>query len=460
MRFPRLTQSIFLDQFLFMQMVGVLIGLSFPYFLVWYGFPAEEVLHWDFFIVTQIAGQMVGLVSFLLISMVIRPHLKLLSHKMQDIAEGLESKSFSADMSRCHESLCEIQVESKDEIGVSANAYNQMLSALIQAHDVERVFNKFSIVMSETLETETLAGETINLLIESTHIEGAAILLLSRGELKLIGSQAILNGESLAEHDQVMKALKNAKPSHIVLPKNIELDGVIASFKPSEVYIEPIEFKNSQLGVLVAATGALPSDDRTEQLVHLFSRTIGLAFNNTIIHSKFQKLAAIDGLTNIYNRRFGMDRLKEDFSRAERDQSSLSLAMVDIDHFKKINDTYGHLVGDKAIVLIAQILKKALRDGDIVVRYGGEEFLMILHGASCQNATAICERIRHQVLDSLIREGEQEIKMSVSIGLVSYPAVAASNEVELIDKADQCLYHAKQTGRNKVVPFEIMNFKG
>jgi two-component system, cell cycle response regulator len=238
-----------------------------------------------------------------------------------------------------------------------------------------------------------------------------------------------------------------------MLPNNIDLDGVLTEFKPSEVFIEPIEFKGVNLGVLVAATGAHPSDERTEQLIQLFSRSLGLALNNAMIHSKFQKLAAVDGLTNVYNRRFGMERLKEDFSRSVRDRSNLSLAMVDIDHFKKVNDTYGHLVGDKVIVLIAAIIKKALRDGDIVVRYGGEEFLLVLHGASCGDAEVVCERIRHQVNDTIFKDGDQQIDLTVSIGLVSYPEQMSGNEVELLDKADQALYHGKQTGRNKVVRY-------
>ena len=453
MRTPRLTKSIFLDQFLFMQAVGVLIGVSFPYFLVWYGFPEAQVMHWDFFIVTQIAGQMVGLVSFLLISTVIRPHLKLLSHKMQEIADGLDNKSFLDQNARCEEGFCRIEVLSNDEIGVSAHAYNQLLQALIQAHEVERVYNRFSKVMSENLETDSLADRTLDLLIESTHIEAGAILVVQGGELELIASQGILNANNLTLHDVVVRTLKKGKSTHLILPNNIDLDGVLTEFKPSEVFIEPIEFKGVNLGVLVAATGAHPSDERTEQLIQLFSRSLGLALNNAMIHSKFQKLAAVDGLTNVYNRRFGMERLKEDFSRSVRDRSNLSLAMVDIDHFKKVNDTYGHLVGDKVIVLIAAIIKKALRDGDIVVRYGGEEFLLVLHGASCGDAEVVCERIRHQVNDTIFKDGDQQIDLTVSIGLVSYPEQMSGNEVELLDKADQALYHGKQTGRNKVVRY-------
>lgn len=454
---PRLTKSIFLDQFIYMQIVGVFIGLAFPHVLVWYGFPVEQVLNWDFYFVSQIAGQMVGLISFLLISTVIRPHLKLLSSKMQDIAEGLEQKRFYEENAKCHSDLCHIEVSSNDEIGVSSHAYNQLLNALLESHETEQVFNQFTKVMSENLEVESLADETITLLIKSTKIEAAAVYIQKGTELKLVAAKGISKAKQLEGHDALIRCLNKGEPERIELPSHIQVDGVLTQFTPSEVFINPIEFKGTELGVLVSATGAQLADDHTELILNLFTRSIGLALNNAIIHTKFQKLAAIDGLTNIYNRRFGMSRLKEDFSRAVREQSALSLIMVDIDHFKSINDTYGHLTGDKAIVLIASILKKTLREGDIVVRYGGEEFLMILHGASSADAFEVSERIRHQVKDTIFQEGDQRIPMTISIGVSAYPEKQVANEVELIDQADQALYHAKQTGRNKVVNFAQMN---
>ncbi len=452
MRIPRLTKSIFLDQFLFMQGVGVLIGLSFPYFLVWYGFDENMVLHWDFFLATQIAGQAVGLLSFFLISMVIRPHLKLLSLKMAGISKGLKKKTLDDDTGNDFK-LRQIEIISNDEIGVSAQAYNKMLTSLIQANEIEAVYTKFSKVMSENLDVEVLADETLELLIQSTNIDAGAIVVSKKGALKLIAAKGILDADLLLEHDVVLKSTLKGISERIQVPKNIKIDGVLTHFYPSEVFIEPIEFKGVNLGVLIAATGANIADEHTERLLELFSRSIGLAINNAMTHSKFQRLAAIDGLTEIYNRRFGMDRLKEDFSRAIRESSSLTLAMVDIDHFKSVNDTYGHLVGDKAIILTTSIIKSSLREGDIVVRYGGEEFLIILHGASSQDAVTACERIRHKVQDSILTEGEQQIRLSVSIGIAAYPEQPVSKEMELIDMADQALYHAKNTGRNKVICF-------
>jgi hypothetical protein len=146
---------------------------------------------------------MVGLVSFLLISTVIRPHLKILSHRMQEISQGLENKTFDAHAAKCDEHLCQMDVLSDDEIGVSAQAYNQMLSSLIQAHEVERVYTQFSKVMSENLDVEVLADETVNLLIQSTNIDAGAILISKKGQLELAAASGILDAKSLLEHDVI-----------------------------------------------------------------------------------------------------------------------------------------------------------------------------------------------------------------------------------------------------------------
>lgn len=457
MQIPRLTKSIFLDQFLYMQMIGVVIGLSFPLILVGYGFPPEEVLTWNFYLVSLIAGQIVGLISYLMISMVIRPHLKHLSQKMQDIATGLHEKDFLDYSAKCHDDLCLMDVESNDEIGVSANAYNELLTALLAAHENEVVFNKFSLIMSENFEVQNLSEDVIDLLISATKIEAATILMFKNGEVNVEATRGIVNAESLSKHSAILESIQKGKAQYINLPKHIQMDGVLTKFTPSEVFIEPIDFKGTHLGVMIVATGSEYADERTTSTLHLFSRNIGLALNNALSHSKFQRLAAYDGLTNVYNRRFGMARLKEDFGRALREKTALSVVMVDIDHFKNVNDTYGHLVGDKAIIMIATILKNILRDGDIVVRYGGEEFLMILQAANSDDASNVCERIRHQVQDSFFSASDQQIPITVSIGVSAFPEVEVKDEIDLIDKADQALYQAKQTGRNKVVQYGQIN---
>ena len=454
MKLPRLTKSIFLDQFLFMQFVGVIIGLAFPNFLAWYGFPAEEVQTFHFYLISQVAGQVVGLISFLLISTVIRPHLKLLSQRMEEIANNLRNKDFFQDGIQCSDGLCDIHVVSKDEIGTTAQAYNEMLHALIQSHEIEVVYNKFTKIISENMELKSLAEETIQLLIDSTRIKAAAVLVLNNADLQLAASIGILDPKALLEQEMIENAIAHKKNYHISLPTNIELDGVLTKFRPTEVFVYPLEYKGVVSGVLVAATGGQPADDRTRQLLQLIRRSIGLAINNVLTHQRFQKLAAYDPLTNIYNRRFGMERLKESFNHAVREGSSLSCAMFDIDHFKAINDTYGHLVGDKVIVMVAQTIKKVLRDGDMVIRYGGEEFLVVMQGASTEDAKIVCERIRHRIKDTEITEDSQKFHITVSCGIATYPKVPANSEINLINAADQALYVAKESGRDCIVIYD------
>lgn len=452
-KIPRLSKSIFLDQLIYMQIAGILIGLAFPPFLYWYGFPEHEVFNWQFFVVTQIAGQMVGLISFLLISTVIRPHLKLLSNKMQEMTDGLEGKHFVDYKEKCQVDLCQLEVISTDEIGISAQSYNQLLTALIEAHETEKVFSQFTQIMTENLEMEALTEKTVELLIKSTNFSAAAILIANSGELELVANKGILEPQQLTNRAVLKDALEKGEFVHIHLPEHIQLDGVLTQFTPSEVLVAPIDFKGSHLGLIVAATANDHSQEHCRMILDIFSRSVGLALNNALTHSKFQRLAAYDSLTNVYNRRFGMARLKEEFANAERANSAISIIMVDIDHFKRVNDTYGHLVGDKAIILIANILKNILREGDTVVRYGGEEFFMILNGANCDNAHDVAERIRHQVKDTVFKEGDQQISLTVSLGLMCYPENRVNSEIELLDKADQALYLAKQSGRNRVIEF-------
>jgi diguanylate cyclase (GGDEF)-like protein len=127
--------------------------------------------------------------------------------------------------------------------------------------------------------------------------------------------------------------------------------------------------------------------------------------------------------------------------------------MFDIDHFKSVNDTYGHLVGDQVLVSIAKIALASIREGDVLLRYGGEEFLCVLPGANKVDAGIIAERIRIMVKDSSVKNAEQDIKVTVSIGVVTYPRNDISESDQLIKLADDAMYVAKETGRNRTVSY-------
>jgi diguanylate cyclase (GGDEF)-like protein len=125
--------------------------------------------------------------------------------------------------------------------------------------------------------------------------------------------------------------------------------------------------------------------------------------------------------------------------------------MLDIDHFKSVNDTYGHQVGDRILKSIAAIIKSILREGDILVRYGGEEFLAILPAAASEDLRLIGERIRRSVEESAHPDGDQVVRVTISVGGAAFPNQNVEKEGALLELADASLYQAKETGRNRVI---------
>jgi diguanylate cyclase (GGDEF)-like protein len=133
--------------------------------------------------------------------------------------------------------------------------------------------------------------------------------------------------------------------------------------------------------------------------------------------------------------------------------SSLSLVMVDIDHFKKVNDTFGHTAGDYVLKEIASLLKASVRKKDTVARYGGEEFVLILPEAGLEETTIIAERIRKMVENTPFDVGQARLNLTISLGISNFPNHHARSKEDLVRMADQALYDAKKTGRNRVCIF-------
>jgi diguanylate cyclase (GGDEF)-like protein len=167
---------------------------------------------------------------------------------------------------------------------------------------------------------------------------------------------------------------------------------------------------------------------------------------------QLDNLASYDSLTQIYNRRRFMEEAKNEFERNRRYNGGFSILMIDIDYFKEINDVYGHTVGDEIIRMVAQGCKDRIRMTDIIGRYGGDEFCILLSHADKENAMKIAEQIRDHIEDMKFEYLNQSIKVTVSIGITT--VVNANNEEFninfLLSQADQALYRAKQSGRNLV----------
>jgi len=174
----------------------------------------------------------------------------------------------------------------------------------------------------------------------------------------------------------------------------------------------------------------------------------------TLQNNLHHKGAIIDIKTKLYKHSYFLNKLDEEISRTKRYGSGFSLLMIDIDHFKKINDKFGHLFGDKVLEFIAKLLKSIIRNEDVISRFGGEEFMVLLVGADKEKAFNTAERIRNKIMDSQIEYLEKKISITVSIGVLSATVKNLNKCEELIKKVDIALYKAKRSGRNKSVIFK------
>ena len=165
-------------------------------------------------------------------------------------------------------------------------------------------------------------------------------------------------------------------------------------------------------------------------------------------NEKLEQLARHDALTVLANRLYANERLHEEFLRMKRMGCCYSVLMIDVDHFKRINDSYGHLTGDRTLRAIASTLRQSSRESDFVARFGGEEFLVILPNTTTEGAACVAEKIRAAIAD--LHVGEVG-RISVSIG-VATASGADNTEEEAVQQADQNLYRAKLKGRNRVEP--------
>ena len=225
--------------------------------------------------------------------------------------------------------------------------------------------------------------------------------------------------------------------------------------KYASMVVVPLEMNGGYWGALEGMSPAPDTFDENDlRLLSILCSIASLALNNVMLYQRTQELAITDGLTGLYVQSYFKERLSEEIVLSRRHKLPLSIALIDIDHFKNFNDTYGHKAGDAILRQLSDLLRHRLRETDFVSRYGGEEFAIIMMQTDMREAYKVCEEIRRSIEEERFYLPVESFKpvqvhATVSIGIARF-GESASTEKDLVLLSDEALYQAKHHGRNRV----------
>lgn len=300
------------------------------------------------------------------------------------------------------------------------------------------LFSKVSLILVKTSE----GASSISNIYEAGGIQDS--MTKAKGvfpKLEVLGRQP-------NEHDKKIYKLLERDKKHLQIVRSADGRGPYSEFLPegAETYTAaPVIIEDHLTGILTVSDLPVSELDKFSIVVAQFT----LEAKRIMLYERVEEMAITDGLTKAFAKRHIQERLDEEFDRSSRHGFDLSFLMVDIDYFKNYNDTYGHLVGDAALKDIVMILKANTREVDMVGRFGGEEFCVILPETKKKEAQIVAERIREVVEGHKFRAYDESTSMTVSIGIAIYPE-HAEDAGSLIENADRALYAAKKSGRNQV----------
>jgi two-component system cell cycle response regulator len=268
----------------------------------------------------------------------------------------------------------------------------------------------------------------------------------------------------LKKYPEIRKAISSKEP---VVIRNASKDPVMKSVKDiitklgiKSIIVVPILFRSEVIGTLYLRTSRKEHAfaDREINLCTAIASSAANSLNNAFLfeavkseRAELEKLAITDFLTGIYNIRYLYHRLENEFSRSRRYDSSLSCIMLDIDHFKRVNDNYGHRTGDMVLREFATLIKEHTRKSDVFARYGGEEFIMIMPHTSAKGAVSEAQRLSGVIKRHQCKRLKKNTRIPISVGVSTYPNADMTTQDDLINAADDALLRAKEGGRDKIV---------
>jgi two-component system cell cycle response regulator len=455
-------RSVFRSLMWSMLAFGLSIGFIFPLF-------ARIVLNTErafspvFLILCITAGLIVGSANFFLFKIVVSREIARVVTGMKHVLHSVAAAENTGE--GCNN--CQISVTSNDAIGEIQCSFNNMTDAISRRLHMENASRSLHSQLSTSVELNEISKHI--LMVMASVIESKAGILY--GDLG--DSYEILTSFGVDLTEQVPQKinlrqgpLNHAMQSGQILPISPRRDGLewiqlstpLGQFRPQNITLIPLMTKERAVGLaLIASDRDLITAQQFEILETLRSHAAPY-LKNSILHRKMKDLAAIDDLTRILNRRFGVLRLKEEFSRSTRHGIPISVMMIDIDHFKNFNDNFGHDAGDEILKMVAKTIENDIRSGDVACRFGGDEFMVIVPGTGQKDAIRLAERLRRNVEATELPYGQQILSGTLSIGIATWPMNSISISDELYNAADKALYFAKNAGKNRIAAIQDDKF--
>ncbi len=312
------------------------------------------------------------------------------------------------------------------------------------------------------LDLDELLDVVCHLLLDWFHIDHVAVLMVEGDSLRVRAFEGRLTPNMVlgAELGPGMGIASRALAAGRSIIENdvSKVERYVAGFAETQSELcVPLIFFGEKLGVLALDSARKDAFEKEDlQTLESVADICAAAIQNASYFDRVTQLAYIDGLTGIHNRRFFEMRIVEELERAGRSHQKMSVIMVDIDNFKRLNDEFGHLLGDEVLRAVSSLMKQQLRKHDMVCRYGGEEFVIVLPDTSGENAQRVAEKLRRQIETHYFPGVPRPV--TISCGVADYPEHGLSRD-EIVSAADAALYSAKQAGRNRIRPAALTEEK-
>ncbi|MDK2794694.1 MAG: two-component system, cell cycle response regulator [Caldanaerobacter sp.] len=326
------------------------------------------------------------------------------------------------------------------------NAIYEMVKMINSKLDLDQILDTIVEVISQVVAVSAAA-------IYLTDSNGIATLVKAVGGKGKEGfRESYFKGEGLI--GKVISSNKIVAIKNLKEDRSLDREKIFANY--GSLIAAPLRSSGVPIGCLLilhVETNAF--DDDSVRIIEIIVDQASVAITNAKKYYEVTRKSITDPLTKTYNRRYFNDALMENIMRADENNEPVSLIMFDLDNFKQINDTYGHLIGDEVLKEVARRIKNNVRSNDIVARFGGEEFAVILPKLTAEQAYMIAERIRTEVSSKPIKTEKGDIYVTITGGVADYPSKADSAE-KLVSHADRALYAGgKSRGRNKIAIYEV-----